>query len=218
MQPTGTEFVHFIRSIYARPNGTGAILNLIRASEVRAAADLSCLADVIADDALRLDITRHAADEARHAWLLVRRMAEVGFSPSRLPVPVDRTEGIVARCRARDPKRVYAERGMFDDEEVLETLVAATLAEQDAVPKLEANYEALADAPQTQAVIGSILRDERRHVAYLGEWITRFERRLSPEVVRSTRERLEADFAELNGLFHASFEEYLNAAAVQIAA
>src|SRR5207244_1434667 len=91
----------FIRSIHDRPNGTGAVLNLIRASEVRGAADLACLADVIGDDSLRLDVTRHAADEARHAYLLVRRMHEIGFTPSRLPVGVDRTEYIVGYCRAR---------------------------------------------------------------------------------------------------------------------
>jgi len=218
MQMTRGELRDFIRSIHARPNGTGALLNLIRASEVRGAADLTCLADVTADDELRLDVTRHAADEARHAYLLVRRMRDIGFSPSRLPVPVDRTEGIVARCRARDAKRVYIERGMFREDEVLETLLAATLAEQDALPKLEANYEALGDDPQTQAVIGSILRDEYRHVAYLGDWMARFERRMSSQAVRLIRERLEEAFAELNLLFYASFEDYLRAVDVRVAA
>src|SRR4029077_10623347 len=105
MQITAGQLRDFIRSIHARPNGTGALLNLVRASEVRGAADLTCLADVIADEELRMDVTRHAADEARHAYLLVRRMQEIGFAPSRLPAAVDRTEAVVAQCHGRDVKQ-----------------------------------------------------------------------------------------------------------------
>jgi hypothetical protein len=218
MQLTHGQLRDFIRSIHARPNGTGALLNLVRASEVRAAAELTCLADVIDDDELRLDVTRHAADEARHAHLLVRRMGEIGFVPGRLPLAVDRTEAVVAQCRARDVKQVWNERGMYRDEEVLEILVAATLAETDALPKLQANHDVLDADPQTQAVIGSILRDEHRHVAYLAEWIARFERRVSAEVVRETRTRLDAAFDAANLLFYAGFEEYLQSAAALLAA
>ncbi len=218
MQITASQLRDFIRSIHARPNGTGALLNLVRASEVRGAADLTCLADVIADEELRMDVTRHAADEARHAYLLVRRMQEIGFAPSRLPTAVDRTEAVVAQCRGRDVKQVWAERGTFADEEVLELLVAATIAERDALPKLEANHDVLARDPQTQAVIGSILRDEHRHVAYLSEWIARYERRVCGETVRATRARLEAAFAEANVLFYAGFEDYLTSAAARLAA
>jgi hypothetical protein len=218
MDITPGQLKDFIRSIHDRPNGTGALLNLIRASEVRGAADLTCLADVISDEVLRLDVTRHAADEARHGYLLVRRMHEIGFAPSRLPAGVDRTESIVAHCRARDVKQVWVERGTFEDEETLELLVAATIAEKDAIPKLHANYQVLSGDPGTQAVIGSILRDEERHVAYLSSWIDRFERRVSAEAVRATRARLEAGFAEANLLFYAGFEDYLRSAEAQLAA
>jgi len=218
MQLTPGQLRDYIRSIHARPNGTGALLNLVRASEVRAAADLSCLADVIDDEQLRLDVTRHASDEARHAYILVRRMSEIGFAPSRLPAAVDRTEAIVTRCGARDVKRVWAERGTFDDNEVLETLVAATLAEQDALPKLQANFDVLSGDPGTRAVIGSILRDEHRHVAYLGAWIERFEQRVSADVVSATKIRLEEAFAEANVEFYAGFEDYLRSAEARLAA
>ena len=218
MQLTHGQLTDFIRSIHARPNGTGALLNLVRASEVRAAAELTCLADVIDDDQLRLDLSRHAADEARHAHLLVRRMSEIGFAPRRLPPAIDRTEAVVAQCRARDVKQVWNERGAFSDVEVLEILVAATLAETDALPKLQANHDVLDADPQTQAVLGSILRDEHRHVAYLTEWIDRFERRVSADVVRETRTRLEGAFDAANLAFYAGFEEYLQSAAALLAA
>lgn len=218
MEITRGQLTDFIRSIHDRPNGTGALLNLVRASEVRAAADLSCLADVIADDALRLDVTRHAADEARHALLLVRRMNEIGFSPSRLPVDIDRTAAVLAQCRARDPKQVWNERGMLENEEVLEILVGAAIAERDALPKLQANHDVLERDPHTQAVIGSILRDEHRHVAYLEAWIDCYGRRVSAEAVRATRARLEAAFDAANLAFYAGFEDYLRSAAARLAA
>ena len=218
MEFTHGQLRNFIRSIHDRPNGTGALLNLVRASEVRAAAELSCLADVILDDQLRLDVTRHAADEARHAHLLVRRMGEIGFAPSRLPPAVDRTEAVIAQCRARDVKQVWNERGTFTDEEILELLVAAAITERDAVPKLEANHDVLDRDPHTQAVIGSILRDEYRHVEYLEAWVERFERRVSAEVVRATRGSLEASFDRANVAFYAGFEEYLQSAAARLAA
>jgi uncharacterized ferritin-like protein (DUF455 family) len=218
MEITREQLVDFLRSIHARPNGTGALLNLIRASEVRAAAGLSCLADVISDDQLRLDVSRHAADEARHAYILVRRMNEIGFTPGRLPLAIDRTEGIVDACRARDPKEVYDQRGYFEEHEVLETLVAASLAERDALPKLQANYDVLANDPKTQAVLGSILRDEHRHVEYLDTWVERFAERVSAAAVRETRERLQAAFTDLNVVFYAALDDYLRSAEAQVAA
>jgi rubrerythrin len=218
MELTHGQLRDFIRSIHDRPNGTGALLNLVRASEVRAAAELSCLADVILDDELRLDVTRHAADEARHAHLLVRRMGEIGFAPSRLPPAVDRTEAVIAQCRARDVKQVWNERGTFTNEEILELLVAAAIAERDAVPKLQANHDVLERDPHTQAVIGSILRDEHRHVEYLDGWVDRFEQRVSAEAVRATRARLEAAFDAANVVFYAGFEDYLRSAAARLAA
>jgi rubrerythrin len=218
MEITQSQLLEFIRAIHARPNGTGALLNLVRASEVRGAADLSALTEVIDDDALRRDVTRHAADEARHANILVRRMNEIGFAPFRLPEPVDRTEGIAKRCKARDPKTVYAARGIFDPEETYEILLAASIAEKDAVPKLQANYTVLESDPRTQATIGSILRDEGRHVEYLGDWVARYERRLSAGFVAETRNRLMEAFVELNMIFYAAFEEYLVRAEHNLAA
>jgi hypothetical protein len=44
----------------------------------------------------------------------------------------------VKRCRGRDVKQVFDQRGMFDDVEVMETLMAASIAERDALPKLQA--------------------------------------------------------------------------------
>src|SRR5439155_708377 len=114
MQATHEQMVDFLRMVHARAGGTGAILNLIRASEVRGGADLLTLTDLVSG---------------------------------------------------------------------------------------------------TQTVIASILRDEERHVEYLGSWLQRFERRLSPRFVAATLERLQDAFDQLDAAFYGAFHEYLERAA-----
>jgi hypothetical protein len=213
MQVTHEQMVDLVRSIHARPGGTGAILNLIRASEVRGAADIAALSDVVTYPQLKLDLARHGADEARHAYLLLRRMGEIGFTSFRLPPELDRVEGLLERCRARDMKQVYAERGTVSDAELMEFLIAAYLPEREAVAKIRANWEALQHDVPTQAVLGSILKDEERHVAYLAQWIGWFEKRFSRRAVHAAMERLEHVLEQLGLVYYGALQEYFDRAA-----
>src|SRR5262249_59177418 len=77
MELTHGQLRDFIRSIHERPNGTGALLNLVRASEVRAAAELTCLADVILDDELRLHLTPPPPHPPRPPPPLLPRIADI---------------------------------------------------------------------------------------------------------------------------------------------
>jgi ferritin-like protein len=213
MQIPHEQLVDFMRSIHTRPGGTGAMLNLIRASEVRGAADIATLSDLVADIQLKFDLARHAADEARHAYLLLRRMAEIGFSAFRLPPELDRVEALLDRNRARDVKQVYMERGMVGDAELMELIISAFLPERDAVGKLKANFDALAGDPKTQGLIGAILKDEERHTAYLGDRIGWFERRFSRRAVKSAMERLEDVFEKIGLVYYGALQDYFQRAA-----
>jgi hypothetical protein len=205
--------VDYLRDIHARPSGTGAILNLFRGAKVRGAADLNVLADVVADPGWRLDLARHGFDEVRHSYLLLRRMEELHFRAFRLPPQVDRVEGLFERCRARDVKDVYADRGSVNEAELMELAAAVFIPEKDAVLKLRANYEALADDPRTQTLVGIMLRDDERHVDYLGAWLLHFERRFSPRAVKAALDRLRAVFDDLNFVYYGSLEDYFVRAA-----
>jgi len=66
--------------------------------------------------------------------------------------------------------------------------------------------------PKTQAVIGSILQDESRHIAYLNGWLKRFEQRFSRRAVAAAAQRLEATYEELDGLYYGALHEYLEGA------
>jgi hypothetical protein len=213
MQLSHEQLVEFLRSIHARPGGTGAMLNLIRVSKVRGATDIAALSDLVSDPRIKLDLARHGYDEARHSYLLLRRMDEIGFKAFRLPADLDRVEGLLARSRARDVKQVYAERGSVADAELMELLIAALIPEKDAIGKFRANVDALAVDQRTQSVIGSMLRDEERHVAYLEGWLEWFERRFSPRAVRAAHERLEEAFEQLTTVYYAGLQEYFTRAA-----
>ena len=207
------QLVEFLRGIHARPAGTGAILNLIRGAKIRGAADLDILTDVVADSSLRLELARHGLDETRHAYRLVRRMNELRFTPVRLPPELDRVEGLFARCRARDVRDIYEKRSWLGEVELLEFLTAVLLPELDAVAKLAANHEALAGDPRTRVLIGRMLRDDRRHVAYLRARLAGFAERFSPRLVARTEERLRAVLEELDVAYYAALEGYLARAA-----
>jgi hypothetical protein len=210
---THAQLVEFLRAIHARPAGTGAILNLIRGAKVRGAADLDMLADIVADSSLRLELARHGLDETRHAYRLMRRMDEIGFRPVRLPPELDRVEGLFARCRARDVRDVYQDRSWLGEVELLEFLTAVLLPEADAVAKLAANHDALVGDPRTQVLIGRMLRDDRRHVAYLRARLKGFAERFSPRIVARTEERLREVLKELDVAYYAALEGYLARAA-----
>jgi hypothetical protein len=206
---THAQLVDFLRAIHARPGGTGAILNLARGAKARGATDLSVLTDVVADSSLRLEIARHGLDESRHAYWAVRRMMELGFAPVRLPSEIDRVDALFARSRARNVHDVYQERGWLGEIELMELLTAVLIPEEDAVVKLAANYEALGGDARTQSLVGRMLRDDRRHVAYVRARLRQYGERFSARVVARTEERLRAVFAELSVTYYAALDGYL---------
>jgi len=210
---THEQLVDFLRDLHARTGGTAAVLNLLRAGEVRGGAEVLVLSELVTDPQMRLDFARHAMDESRHAFLLLRRMQEFGFNLPRVPQALDRLETLSERSRARDFKQVYADRGPAGDAEVMEFMTIALIAEHDAATKLHANHDALAGDPGTQAVVGAIRQDEARHIAYLNTWLERFEQRFSRRAVVAARERLEATYEELHGLYYGALQEYLERAA-----
>jgi hypothetical protein len=204
--------VEFLRAIHARPAGTGAILNLFRGSKVRGAADLNVLTDVVGDPARRLELARHGYDEVHHSYLLLQRMEELQFRAFRLPPEIDRVEGLLERCRARDVKSVYADRGSVNEAELMELAAAVFIPEKDSVVKLRANYDALAHDPRTQELIAVMLRDDERHVTYLAAWLEQFERRFSARAVRAALDRLWSVFEDLNFVYYGSLESYFTRA------
>ena len=210
---THEELVDALRAIHARRGGTPAVLNLLRAGKVRGGSDVMLLSEMVGDQALKLDLAQLAMDEARHAFMLLRRMQQLGLNAVRVPHDLDRLETLWERSRMRDPRHVYSDRGSVGEAEMMEFTVLALIPERDAANKLRANHEALdADSP-TRALITSILADEERHISCLEAWLERYTRRFSPRAVASTRERLEAVYRDMDAVYYGGLEEYFASAA-----
>ena len=214
MPVTHEQLVDTLRAIHARRGGTPAVLNLLRAGAVRGGSDVLLLSEMVSDSQLKLDLAQHAMDEARHAFMLLRRMQELGYNLTRVPHDLDRLETLWERSRMRDVRHVYSDRGTIGEAEMMEFTALAIIPERDASIKLRANYEALEGDARTQELIISILLDDERHIAYLEAWLERYARRFSPRAVASTRERLEAVYRDLDAIYYAGLQDYLaNAAA-----
>jgi len=208
--PTPPDLRNPTRSDAAR---TGALLNLVRGAKVRAAVDMSLLADLVGEPELKRDLARHGLDESRHAYLLLERMTELGFHAFRVPPALDRIENLLARTRARDLQLLHAARATVNEAELMELVAAAVVAEEDSLQKLRAHHATLAGDRRTQALLAEIIADEERHLGYLTRRLARFEARFSRRAVARTRERLEQVLREVDVAYTAALHAYFERAA-----
>jgi len=208
MQVTHEQLVEALREIHARRGGTPALLNLLRAGEVRGGSDVLLMSELVSDHQLKRDLAHLAMDESRHAFMLLCRMQELGHSPSRVPHDLDRLETLWERSRMRDVRHVYSDRGTIGEAEMMEFTALAIIPERDAATKLRANHDALDGDPQTQALIMTMLKDEERHISSLEAWLERYARRFSPRAVASSRDRLEAVYHELDAVYYGALQDY----------
>src|SRR5207245_2981804 len=139
MQVTHAQLVGLLRGLHARGGGTSAVLNLLRAGEVRGGSEVLVLSELVTDPQMRLDFARHAMDESRHAFLLLRRMQELGFNLPRVPHALDRLETLSERSRARDFRQVYADRGPAGGVQGMEFITMALIEHHDAWRKMRAH-------------------------------------------------------------------------------
>jgi hypothetical protein len=179
------------RAALLRGKALGALLNWIRAAKVRSAADLATLSDIVADPGLKLELARHAAVEAQHGYLLIRRMAELGLSPVRPPAELNGLELLLDGSRARDVKQAYSQSTPMADADLMEVVVALWLWHRRASVKLWAYAERPRRDAETSALLQIIADDEQRHGAYLGQWREWFEKRFSRRAVAAVEARLE---------------------------
>ena len=169
-----------------------AILNLLHGCEVRAAIEMNALADVTDDVPLKMTLARHAAEDARHAYELLRRIATLGLPWFRVPRELDRLDAVVSRCRARDVREISAERSLVSDATVMEVLAAIVVAKGAFVRTMREGRDSFADDAETDRVLDHVLEEESAQVASLTRALERFERRFSRRAVQATHDRLES--------------------------
>jgi bacterioferritin (cytochrome b1) len=127
------------------------LLSYYRDAELHGAGLLLRLVRLMADDPdAQVKLTRHVAEETRHAWLWTKRIVDLGA----VPLPI--ADGYQARIGLRILPRSVAE--LLALTVVVESRSLARYREHAARPGVD---------PATRAVLRRLTRDERWHL----EWI-----------------------------------------------
>ena len=127
------------------------LMSYYRDAELHGAMLLLRLMRMMSDDSeAQVKLTKHVAEEARHAWLWTRRMTELGGAPIKI------ASGYQTRLGTRTTPRTLAD------------LLALTVVVEER--SLE-RYQEHAVRPDvdaaTRRVLESVARDERWHIAWI---------------------------------------------------
>ena len=149
------------------------VLSFYREAELHGSRLLLNLMNHLLDGETQTKLTRHVADETRHAWLLTRRIAELGGSPRDIG-------------EAGYQRQLGRSVGLPRD--VIDLLVLTLVAEERALERYTTQAEHPAVDAATREVFCAVSADERWHVAWVRERL--FDLAYEPSYRRA------ADFSE----------------------
>jgi bacterioferritin (cytochrome b1) len=139
------------------------VFSYYRSAELHGAGLLFRLLRRMTDDgAAQVHLTRHAAEEMRHAWLWTQRIAAMGATPA--PVTLGYQQRLGLRLRPRG---------------IAELLALSILVERRSLERYEAHAARRDVDPQTAKVLRAVVADEGWHVEWLTEKLA--ELPLAPE-------------------------------------
>jgi bacterioferritin (cytochrome b1) len=129
------------------------VFSYYRSAELHGAGLLLRLIGRMPDDgAAQALLTRHVADETRHAWLWTRRIGDLGATPVRITLGYQ--ERLALRLRPRG---------------IAELLALSILVERRSLERYQSHAARPDVDAQTRRVLRMVTADEAWHV----EWLTR---------------------------------------------
>jgi len=135
------------------------LLNWYRQSELEGALLLGRMVRVAEDPHLIAELTRHAADEARHAWLWQRTIAQLGLPSVRI---------------LRSYQSFYGSEGALPQR--LEEVLALTHVFERRVDIEFAEQVRTGNFPEAALrTFTALLHDEQRHLSWIGNWLAQRE-------------------------------------------
>lgn len=148
------------------------LLNWYRQSELEGALLLGRMVRHADDPAVVSELTRHAADEARHAWLWQRTIAQLDLQPVRI---------------FRSYQSFYGEEGVMP-QRLADVLALTHIFER----RVDREFsEQIRDAELPDSVLRTfraLLRDEQRHLDWIAAWL-----RARPELQTTVDELIDVD-------------------------
>jgi hypothetical protein len=137
--------------------GLAWLLNWYRQSELEGALLLGRMVRIADDPYVIGELTRHAADEARHAWLWQRAIAELGLPSVRI---------------FRSYQSFYVAEGVMP--QGLGAVLALTHVFERRVDIEFAEQVREGDFPAPALrTFKALLLDEQRHLSWIAKWLTR---------------------------------------------
>ena len=132
------------------------LLNWYRQSELEGALLLGRMCRHAQDGTVLFELTRHAADEARHAWLWQRTIEELGLAPVRI---------------FRSYQSFYADEGIVP-QRMPEVLALTHIFEQRVDREFGEQLASGRFAEPIARTFKALLRDEQRHLDWIAAWLT----------------------------------------------
>lgn len=149
------------------------LLNWYRQSELEGALLLGRMVRHADDPAVVFELTRHAADEARHAWLWQRTIAQLDLQPVRI---------------FRSYQSFYGEGGILPQR--LADVLALTHVFERRVDHEFSEQVQNAELPDcVLRTFRALLRDEQRHLDWIAAWL-----RARPELQATVDELIDVDW------------------------
>ena len=152
------------------------LLSYYREAELRGADLLQRLLRKTEDPDLQLNLTRHFADEARHAWLWTELIHKLGGAPLTI----------------RKGYQRYLQHQVGIPSSALDLLALTHVVEERVQQRYCEHVVRPGENAQTVAVLQTIMADEQWHLVWVKEWLTQQEQKEERGWVEETLNRYRA--------------------------
>ncbi|MBI3799341.1 MAG: ferritin-like domain-containing protein [Deltaproteobacteria bacterium] len=137
------------------------LLSYYREAELRGADLLQRLLRKADDGELQIKLTRHLADEARHAWQWTELICELGGEPAAL--------------RTGSPQWLRRQVGLPSS--ILDLLALTQVVEERVRQRYREHAARPGEEPRIVAVLQTILGDEEWHLAWVEDWLAKAQKK-----------------------------------------
>ena len=149
------------------------VLSYYREAELRGANLLQRLLRKADDPLLQINLTRHLADEARHAWLWTELIGKLGGEPAAIHLGYQR--------------RLRSQVGIPST--IIDLLALTHVVEERVQQRYREHAARPGEDPRTVAVLQSIGADEEWHLAWVKDWLAAHEQEHEGEPLSALLDR-----------------------------
>ena len=141
------------------------IFSYYRDAEMRGAALLMKMMARERDPEAQVLFSRHIDDETRHAWLWTKRIKDEGALPVEVPDGYQRRLG----------------KALGIPTNLIDLFALTVVVEERSVKRYSEHADSGVCDPKTLVVLREVTQDERWHISWMEEWLTKLARAAGKE-------------------------------------